>query len=102
MPHNIDDVEDNLPPAKRIKLSPMEVDTSSQSAVSSAVSSTMPSPNIAGLRLESLFMDSMDIDIETQGTQGCPCGFLHGPGQGHHADISAKGFSDIPLLRGPD
>lgn len=32
----------------------------------------------------------------------CPCGHLHGPGQGHHEDIGAVGFADFPLLRGPD
>lgn len=32
----------------------------------------------------------------------CPCGFLHGPGQGDHFDIHAVGLSDAPLLRGPD
>ncbi|CAH6718446.1 hypothetical protein CLIB1444_01S06898 [[Candida] jaroonii] len=32
----------------------------------------------------------------------CPCGYLHGPGQGHHDDINAVGLSSQPLLRGPD
>lgn len=32
----------------------------------------------------------------------CPCGHLHGPGQGHHEDIGAIGFAHFPLLRGPD
>lgn len=34
--------------------------------------------------------------------QDCPCGFLHGPGQGHHHDKQAVGLSSFPLLRGPD
>ncbi|CUM65267.1 uncharacterized protein PRCAT00002900001 [Priceomyces carsonii] len=32
----------------------------------------------------------------------CPCGFLHGPGQGNHSDMSASGYTSKPLLRGPD
>ncbi|KAI5969656.1 hypothetical protein CANMA_001319 [Candida margitis] len=35
-------------------------------------------------------------------TYDCPCGHMHGPGQGHHEDIGAVGFADFPLLRGPD
>ncbi|KAG5420666.1 hypothetical protein I9W82_002547 [Candida metapsilosis] len=38
----------------------------------------------------------------TTGSFDCPCGHLHGPGQGHHEDIGAVGFADFPLLRGPD
>lgn len=32
----------------------------------------------------------------------CPCGHMHGPGQGTQHDIHAVGLLDIPLLRGPD
>ncbi|KAI5954619.1 hypothetical protein KGF54_002395 [Candida jiufengensis] len=32
----------------------------------------------------------------------CPCGHLHGAGQGHHDDLGAIGLADFPLLRGPD
>ncbi|ABN68493.1 predicted protein [Scheffersomyces stipitis CBS 6054] len=32
----------------------------------------------------------------------CPCGHLHGPGQGHDHDIAAVGFLAEPLLRGPE
>ncbi|WLF79124.1 hypothetical protein PVL30_002875 [Lodderomyces elongisporus] len=33
----------------------------------------------------------------------CPCGHLHGAGQGSdHHDVSAVGFVDFPMLRGPD
>lgn len=33
----------------------------------------------------------------------CPCGHLHGAGQGFdHHDVSAVGFVDFPMLRGPD
>ena len=38
----------------------------------------------------------------TTGSFDCPCGHLHGPGQGHHEDIGAVGFADFPLLRGPE
>lgn len=32
----------------------------------------------------------------------CPCGHMHGPGQGYDHDIHAVGLADVPLLRGPD
>ncbi|KAL6454534.1 hypothetical protein SBY92_004001 [Candida maltosa Xu316] len=37
-----------------------------------------------------------------EGYKECPCGHLHGPGQGANHDIHAVGLSDHPLLRGPD
>lgn len=40
--------------------------------------------------------------IEKPKYEECPCGHLHGPGQGNHHDIHAVGLSDFPLLRGPD
>lgn len=41
-------------------------------------------------------------NIEKPKYEECPCGHLHGPGQGNHHDIHAVGLSDFPLLRGPD
>ncbi|RCK59329.1 hypothetical protein Cantr_07773 [Candida viswanathii] len=32
----------------------------------------------------------------------CPCGHMHGPGQGNHHDVHAVGLAPVPLLRGPD
>lgn len=48
---------------------------------------------------EQVMTDAMEVEVaEVE----CPCGFLHGPGQGDHFDIHAVGLSDVPLLRGPD
>lgn len=46
---------------------------------------------------EQSMTDAMEV-VQTE----CPCGFLHGPGQGDHHDIHAVGLSGVPLLRGPD
>lgn len=50
--------------------------------------------------------DEMEVDeiteMKLQNKFECPCGYLHGPGQGHHDDIHAVGLSNEPLLRGPD
>ncbi|KAK6458960.1 uncharacterized protein RJT20DRAFT_132117 [Scheffersomyces xylosifermentans] len=42
------------------------------------------------------------MDISYDGGADCPCGYFHGPGQGHHHDLKAIGFSSQPLMRGPD
>lgn len=45
--------------------------------------------------------DEMDITADDVPSTGlCPCGYLHG--EGEHTDISAIGFTSVPLLRGPD
>lgn len=31
----------------------------------------------------------------------CLCGFLHGPGQGHHEDLKACGLLSNPLFQAP-
>ncbi|KAI5948894.1 hypothetical protein KGF57_005087 [Candida theae] len=46
--------------------------------------------------------ESKQQQITITSSFDCPCGHLHGPGQGHHEDIGAIGFADFPLLRGPD
>lgn len=50
--------------------------------------------------------DAMEIDLQpistiSQNTESCPCGHLHGAGQGDIHDVYAVGLSDRPLFRGP-
>ncbi|KAI5961375.1 uncharacterized protein KGF55_003998 [Candida pseudojiufengensis] len=54
---------------------------------------------------ESHFQDyikQQKISISDNLENECPCGHLHGAGQGYHYDVGAVGFADFPLLRGPD
>ncbi|KAK6204985.1 uncharacterized protein RJT21DRAFT_111528 [Scheffersomyces amazonensis] len=46
----------------------------------------------------------LDDEISSNNKENfeCPCGYLHGPGQGNNHDITAVGFSSEPLLRGPE
>ncbi|KAG7191710.1 uncharacterized protein KQ657_002846 [Scheffersomyces spartinae] len=41
-------------------------------------------------------------DVTMSDATECPCGYLHGPGQGDHQDLQAVGFANIPLMRGPE
>lgn len=55
--------------------------------------------------LASEVSDDMEVENDpkpVKDTKSCPCGYLHGPNQGHHHDIYAVGLSSEPLLRGPD
>ncbi|KAG7662675.1 uncharacterized protein J8A68_003805 [[Candida] subhashii] len=47
-------------------------------------------------------MQSMSMAQESSSDYECPCGHLHGPGQGNHHDITCVGLSDHPLLIGPE
>lgn len=40
------------------------------------------------------------MEIDSQEYIECPCGHMHGPGQGDHHDIHAVGLASVPLLRG--
>ncbi|KAK6460113.1 hypothetical protein DFJ63DRAFT_315986 [Scheffersomyces coipomensis] len=46
--------------------------------------------------------DVVMIEDSKSDSKDCPCGYLHGPGQGHDHDINAVGFSSYPLLKGPE
>ncbi|ODV79939.1 uncharacterized protein CANTADRAFT_50675 [Suhomyces tanzawaensis NRRL Y-17324] len=60
------------------------------------------SPSVDGAMHQMLATPAPDWVMEdAQEPQECPCGHLHGPGQGSNHDVHAVGLG-APLLRGPD
>lgn len=88
------DIDLELPPSKRTKLVHPKPAYPQLAPSSHASSSTIIHSNGTITPIQS---DSTPMDIDE-----CPCGFLHGPGQGHHEDVTASFGSAVCLLRGPD
>lgn len=46
-------------------------------------------------------MDVDEVVAKKESHSSCPCGHLHGPGQGDDHDHVAVGLTNNPLFRGP-
>ncbi|EGV66611.1 hypothetical protein CANTEDRAFT_112323 [Yamadazyma tenuis ATCC 10573] len=85
------------PSSKKRKMEPRPVNTTAMNITQMtddcmAIDIPIPTESIVDPETDN---NSLGIQKE------CPCGYMHGPGQGDHHDTSAVGLGD-PLLRGPE
>lgn len=76
--------------------------TSHGTIVNPSIGTLTPVPLDVSMSMSMSMSMSDDMQIDLQPQFECPCGHLHGPGQGSLHDVHAVGLSDHPLLRGPD